>query len=784
MNVPSNLHINYSLKNIPFVSQFQYQKMLTARIEQLLGRMRWKLFWSKQERQSKKEFQTFGFKTPYYPPTMMELRPFEEELIQMIQKVEMRYVTNQLQDQMKEDIKKIKSTNDVIVEADKTANLYFIKPDTYTKYLQENITTEYKKTTSSTLDKINREASTTARKFQLDDRIEAMAIKPAYLSLKDHKEDFPARLKFRLINPCKSNMGIISKCILERVNKDVRVSTGLQQWRSTEEVLTWFKSLDGKQNKKWIKFDIDSFYPTITKELLTKAMLFAKRYTTITTEEEEVIMHSRKIVLVGEKDTIWTKKTNQDFDVSMGCMDGAEVSEMVGLYLLFQIKKIMPDGAVGLYRDDGLAAIEGNGQQVERKRKKLESLFQKEGLKITSEGNLEVVDYLDVVLDLRDNSFKPFTKTNANTMYVSPMSSHPPSIIANIPDAISRRLSSISSTKEMFDKEVGHYQQALDKAGYENKLEFKACQQEERRRKRRSRQVIWFNPPFASNVKTNVAKLFLTILRKHFPPTSDLYKLFNTKKVKVSYSCCPSMKSIIASHNNKITRGMAKETEPGCNCRGGLKNCPLEGRCQTQSLVYQAEVTSNQGIRTYIGQAASTFKLRYNNHTNSYINPKKKHETTLSTYVWKLKSRNVDFSIKYSTLSCPKPYTRGGRSCDLCLMEKTLIARNNSDQSLNKRTEVMAKCRHKAPHLLDNYHQIQLPVIDEAEPDDLHDNHPYPTLVPDNDLNNPIEQPPQPEPDPDPVEVLQPVQPTHLNDHLQLHKTNGPLTRSKSRNKK
>ena len=64
MNVPSNLHINYSLKNIPFVSKFHYQKMLTARIEHLLGCMRWKLFWSKHEKQSKKEFQTFGFKIP------------------------------------------------------------------------------------------------------------------------------------------------------------------------------------------------------------------------------------------------------------------------------------------------------------------------------------------------------------------------------------------------------------------------------------------------------------------------------------------------------------------------------------------------------------------------------------------------------------------------------------------------------------------------------------------------------------------------------------------------
>ena len=202
--------------------------------------------------------------------------------------------------------------------------------------------------------------------------------------------------------------------------------------------------------------------------------MFAKGYTNITQEEEEVIMHSRKIVLVGEKDTIWTKKDNPDFDVSMGCMDGAEVAELVGLYLLFEIET---GGTVGLYRDDGLAAIEGNGQVVERKRKKLTNLFQKERLKITSEGNLTVVDYLDVVLDLMDSSYMPFIKPNANTMYVSPMSSHPPAIIANIPNAISRRLTSISSSKEMFTTEVGHYQQALDNAGYGETLQYKDSQQ-------------------------------------------------------------------------------------------------------------------------------------------------------------------------------------------------------------------------------------------------------------------------------------------------------------------
>ena len=31
------------------------------------------------------------------------------------------------------------------------------------------------------------------------------------------------------------------------------------------------------------------------------------------------------------------------------------------------------------------------------------------------------------------------------------------------------------------------------------------------------RQIIWFNPPFSANVKTNVGKIFMRLVDKHFP---------------------------------------------------------------------------------------------------------------------------------------------------------------------------------------------------------------------------------------------------------------------------
>ena len=97
------------------------------------------------------------------------------------------------------------------------------------------------------------------------------------------------------------------------------------------------------------------------------------------------------------------------------------------------------------------------------------------------------------------------------------------------------------------------------------------------------------------------------------------------------------------------------------------------------SLVYKATVRSVEARREYLGQTAITFKLRYNNHKNSFIKASKKHSTALSNYVWKLSNKGVDYSSSWSSVSLARPYRRGGKSCQLCLMEKTLIARSSRE---------------------------------------------------------------------------------------------------------
>ena len=704
--VPSKIDIPYSLKNIPIIPKFQYQKMLISRIEQVLTRMRWKLFWSKAEEKQKVTTNFHGFKTINYPKPIPELKKFEEEVIAMVADLEMKHFTNPLQEEMRRDMNKIREVKEVIVPADKTANLYRIPTNQYTNFLTQNIQKEYKKVAAKEVKKINTEAANIAKDLKIEERVEAIALKPSFLTLKDHKEEFPGKLSFRLINPAKSNIGKVSKHVLDRINEDIRAATMANQWRSTKEVLDWFTSMERKQQKRWIKFDVEAFYPSISKSLLNKAIIFAKTFTIITKEEEEIIHHCRRSVLVGPKNTLWQKVSNPQFDVTMGSNDGAEICELVGLFMLNILAKVMPKENFGLYRDDGLCVVEGGGPEVERLRKKIVKLFKDHNLKITTESNSNVVQFLDVVMDLTSATFKPFTKPNAIIRYVSSMSNHPPCILKNLPDGINQRLSSISSGEEEYKMEVDQYQHALKEAGYEEKLVYKNQDKEQEEvvgRKTRRRKVIWFNPPWSSNVKTNIAGRFISLLKKHFPPKSDLYHLFNDKKVKVSYSTCPNMQAFITAHNSKLVKGEEDMQDPGCNCRGGRRMCPLQGRCQTPSLVYKAKVDTDTEHKEYIGQTAITFKLRFNNHKTSFTHSRKRHHTALSKYIWKQKDKGVDTTITWEPVSITNPYSIGGRNCSLCLTEKASIARGDPVIMLNKRAEIMSKCRHRLPHMLSNY---------------------------------------------------------------------------------
>ena len=72
-----------------------------------------------------------------------------------------------------------------------------------------------------------------------------------------------------------------------------------------------------------------------------------------------------------------------------------------------------------------------------------------------------------------------------------------------------------------------------------------------------------------------------------------------------------------------------------CNCRNNTQ-CPLQGSCNTQSVIYKATVTTPRldTKKTYIGLTEGPWKQRYSQHKSSFNNRKYEQNTTLSKFIW------------------------------------------------------------------------------------------------------------------------------------------------------
>ena len=231
--------------------------------------------------------------------------------------------------------------------------------------------------------------------LDLDNRIDVLAEKDSFVTLKDHKPNFNNNPTCRLINPSKSEIGIISKKILQRINSKVVASNSLNQWKNTDSVIKWYNDIPNKSAHSFICFDIVDFYPSISEELLTAALTFGSKYDDITDQEKAIIIQAKKSLLFSEN-APWCKKTSDSlFDVTMGSFDGAETCELVGSYLL---SKLSPEygNKIGLYRDDGLAAFDVTPREIENIKKKICKTFSDHNLKLTIEANKKCVDYLGI----------------------------------------------------------------------------------------------------------------------------------------------------------------------------------------------------------------------------------------------------------------------------------------------------------------------------------------------------------------------------------------------------
>ena len=65
-------------------------------------------------------------------------------------------------------------------------------------------------------------------------------------------------------------------------------------------------------------------------------------------------------------------------------------------------------------------------------------------------------------------------------------------MIKNIPEAVNRRLSALSSNQELFDSVKAPYQEALNNAGYDYVLEYHPVENCTKKKTRRRRKITWW----------------------------------------------------------------------------------------------------------------------------------------------------------------------------------------------------------------------------------------------------------------------------------------------------
>ena len=313
--------------------------------------------------------------------------------------------------------------------------------------------------------------------------------------------------------------------------------------------------------------------------------------------------------------------------------------------------------------------------------------------------NATKADFLDCTLDLTKDTFYPFKKPNNTLLYINSQSNHPPCIIKELPRMIEKRLSDLSRTANEFENHKKDYEKALKDNGHPHHLKYGPPAAKKRSR---TRNVTYFNPPYNCSVTTNIGKNFLALLAKHFPKSNRYHKLFNKNTVKISYSCSPNLANIISSHNKSVIAKKEAVATPACNCTKTA--CPLDGKCRTSAVIYKATVKTTDPAKTksYVGCAETDFKTRFYNHKSSFNIETHRSKTTLSQYVWKLREENEDFQLKWSLETQSKPYRCGTRKCNLCIDEKFAIFNSKPEETLNKRTEIANKCRHRSKFKLKN----------------------------------------------------------------------------------
>ena len=156
----------------------------------------------------------------------------------------------------------------------------------------------------------------------------------------------------------------------------------------------------------------------------------------------------------------------------MGSYDSSQIADLVGLYILNILTRIISPEQLVLYHDNGIIYIpNSNGSITSSIQKMIIRAFKFLGFKIEVSSN-KIVNFLDVALDLSNNSYKPFLKTDQHPSYINVNSNHPKTIIKQVPKAVNLRICKLSTNEKNFKESSKMYIDALKNSGFKEEFRY------------------------------------------------------------------------------------------------------------------------------------------------------------------------------------------------------------------------------------------------------------------------------------------------------------------------
>ena len=171
-------------------------------------------------------------------------------------------------------------------------------------------------------------------------------------------------------------------------------------------------------------------------------------------------------------------------------------------------------------------------------------------------------------------------------------------------------------------------------------------------KRKRKRNIIWFNPPYSKSVKINIGEIFITLISKHSPLNHKFVKIFQNKEIKENLVIlvCQTSDQKLNGHNKKILQPKPIEPQKLCNCLV-KEDCSMNWFRLASSILYQATIKcsdSKYEQKRDKGICKTAFKKSYANHKKSFklIKSKKWHHFIYGILELKTKTTSPEIYMR------------------------------------------------------------------------------------------------------------------------------------------